>query len=600
MDFARKATASMHKLPATPATGSGKPNINSLPAELLIKILSRVSSDTPWKIVDLGLVCRAWYAVTEHSSAFWANVVSNEWRFPSLYVISAAAPRTRFLDIYSSALKQSLPYYIAVSLDISPFLELSALGASKSTLLWTLAPHSQRLVSLSLVIPSEGDLQQFYDFLSLDLSSLVELSLATPPLTLSYITDAVVVPLPVAEDVEYKPLPSSALPRILTVRVTGSLFGPWLARPSLEHLHIVGTGAESRITDRVRTCGLLIGGLQGCPRLETLEVDNTLPLWTMEYEIPVVKAWPDAHALQMLHTCTVRDDPEWVVKFTACLHRAPLPTSAMLDVTLSAPQGFIPTAGGGVSCDSSLSNDPHIQFFTEEMCALAFQRPADGHSDTAPIRMELNTVLRVYAGDKQRLELKVSPELLTLFKTRFGMSFPEALVFQIFMEPRLARTFQYPMPLRPDIAELVLDLGDRMPDTRWWREFFRFFKHVRRMEVRARDALALFQFLSGKPEDMTGLCPAERLRLQIAQCGIPSKEFMEEFTLVGMDFRMPDSDEGEIAQMVVDTFVKRKADGRQVPRDVTLRYRGARRPAFEERVVSGLEGVVRCVVVASS
>ncbi|TFK86191.1 hypothetical protein K466DRAFT_587421 [Polyporus arcularius HHB13444] len=82
-------------------------------------------------MVELGTVCRAWYVVTKHSLSFWANVVSSKWLLPSLSVISSDTLRTRFLETYASALKKSLPFYFAVSLDISQFVE----GASKSSLL---------------------------------------------------------------------------------------------------------------------------------------------------------------------------------------------------------------------------------------------------------------------------------------------------------------------------------------------------------------------------------------------------------------------------------------------------------------------------------
>ncbi|RDX45130.1 hypothetical protein OH76DRAFT_1408405 [Lentinus brumalis] len=568
-------------------------NISDLPTELLINVLSRVSSDTPWRMVDLALVCRAWYAVTKHSSAFWANVVSNTWRFPSLSIISSDALRTRFLGTYASALKRSLPYYLDISLDISQFLELNMSGASKSTLLWMLAPPSKRLVSLSLVISSESDLQQFYDFLSLDLCALEELSLATPPLTLSNFAGAVLVlPLPMPEDLEYRQLPSSALPHLYTLRVTGFLFGPWLARPSLKHLHLVGADATARISDRVRTGGLLLGGLQGCPNLETLEVVNTFPVWTMPYEVPVVDAWPHSHALQKLRSCTVRDEPEWAIKFVKYLHNAPLPASATLDVTLVSPQSSTPSGGPGLSYPHKLPDDMEILFFTEHLCALAFRR----RGDTVPIRMELDTALRVYAGDRKRVELKFTPQLLAQSRKRYGLTFPETLVTQIMANPELARTFD-DRTLRPEIAELVVDLGDRLTDKLWWQLFFRFFGHVRRLEVRARDALSLFQFLSGKPKDLSA---DQHLSFLVAARSLPSEEFVEAFTLVGVDFRTQGSDEGEIARMVVDAFVRRKAEGLVVPKEVTLRYRGARRPAFEERVSSGLDGVVRCVVVGSS
>ncbi|TFK78118.1 hypothetical protein K466DRAFT_592904 [Polyporus arcularius HHB13444] len=462
-------------------------------------------------------------------------------------------------------------------------------GASKSTLLWMLAPSSKRLVSLTLVISPESDLQQFYDFLSLDLCALEELSLATPPLTFSNFAGAVLV-LPL--HLEYRQLPSSALPRLHTLRVTGFLFGPWLARPTLKHLHLVGADATARISDRVRTCGLLLGGLQGCPNLETLEVDNTIPVWTMSYEMPVVDAWPHSHALQKLRSCTVHDEPEWASKFVKYLHSAPLPASATLDMTLVLPRSRTPSGGAGVCLPHKPPDGMEFLFFTEHLCALAFRR----RGDTAPIHMELDTALRVYAGDRKRLELKFTPELLAQSRKRYGLTFPETLVTQIMANAQLARTFD-DQTLRPEIAELVVDLGDRLTDTLWWQLFFRFFGHARRLEVRARDALSLFQFLSGKPKDLSA---DQRLSFLVAARSLPSEEFVEVFTLVGVDLRTQGSDEGEIARMVVDAFVRRQAEGLAVPREVTLRYRGARRPAFEERVSSGLDGVVRCVVVGSS
>ncbi|RDX45149.1 hypothetical protein OH76DRAFT_1486598 [Lentinus brumalis] len=126
---------------ASCASGRGVLNISDLPTELLIMTLSR------------------------------ANLVSHKWRFPSLSVISSDALRTRFLESYASALKGSLPYYLDISFDISQFLEFNMAGASKSTLLWTLA-RTRNAWSLSLVIAFAGDLQQSYGFLSLNLCAL--------------------------------------------------------------------------------------------------------------------------------------------------------------------------------------------------------------------------------------------------------------------------------------------------------------------------------------------------------------------------------------------------------------------------------------------
>ncbi len=285
---------------------------------------------------------------------------------------------------------------------------------------------------------------------------------------------------------------------------------------------------------------------------------------------------------------------EWAIKFAKCLYNAPLPTSATLDVTLVPPQSHTTaSAGAGVSLPHTLPNDQEILFFAEHLCALAFRR---GDGNLEPIRMELNTALRVYAGNMKRLELKLTPELLAQFRKRDGLTFAEMLVMQIMANLQLTRMFD-DQTLRPEIAELVVDLGDRLTDTLWWRQFFRFFGHARRLEVRARDALALFRFLSGKPDELS---PEQHLSFLVAPCSLPAEEFVEAFTLVGVDFRKQDSDEGEVARMVVDAFAKRQAEGWQVPREVTLRYRGARRPAFEERVSGGLESVVRCVGVSSS
>ncbi|RPD69468.1 hypothetical protein L226DRAFT_563384 [Lentinus tigrinus ALCF2SS1-7] len=571
-------------------------NINDLPTELLIQILSQVSSDTPWQMVTLGLVCRSWYAVTKYSPAFWANVVANAWRFPSAPIAGSVPSRICFLDTYATALERSLPFYFSASLDISQVLTYyPAAGALKRTLLSTLAPHSQRLVSLSLVLAPEEHMQECHDFLKLTLPVLEELSLTTPT-ALSFPNNSmnIAIPLPALDDPAYRPLPSSALPRLHTLHVTGTLFGPWLARPTLKHLHISGSDAFS---DRVPTHGMLLGGLQDCPALETLDIDSALPVWTtMPYDVSLVDEWPHAHALQNLRRCTVRDAHEWTPKFIQFLYAAPLPAATVLYITLAPSTSLMSLAGRDGYRDRILA-DPQA-WFSRDLCALAFSHQPH------PIRMELNKhALRVHAGDKKRLELTFSPALLAQFRARFGLTFAEALIMQIAVDPPLARMFD-DSALRPDIDELVLDLGVRAPAPLWWRLFFRFFGHVRRLVMRAHDAFALFGALNGKPDPEE--CPLGRnageevlLRYVRAQ-SLPAEEFVEEFVLLGVDMRFQGSEEEELARLILGAFARRKAAGCRVPREFTLRYRGAPRPAFEERVKCRLEGLIRCLPWASS
>ncbi|RPD61498.1 hypothetical protein L227DRAFT_610497 [Lentinus tigrinus ALCF2SS1-6] len=591
-------------------------NINDLPTELLIQILSQVSSDTPWQMVTLGLVCRSWYAVTKYSPAFWANVVANAWQFPSAPIAGSVPSRICFLDTYATALERSLPFYFSASLDISQVLTYyPAAGALKRTLLSTLAPHSQRLVSLSLVLAPEEHMQECHDFLKLPLPVLEEVSLTTLT-ALSFPNNSmnIAIPLPAPDDLAYRSLPPCALPRLHTLHVNGTFFGPWLARPTLKHLHISGSDTFS---DRVPTHGMLLGGLQACPALETLDIDTALPVWTtMPYDVSLVDEWPHAHALQNLRRCTVRDAHEWTPKFIQFLYAAPLPAATMLYITLGPSTNLMSLADRDGFRDR-IPADPQM-WFSRDLCALAFSHQPH------PIRMELNKhalwgeaaptisrasgvaaphALRVHAGDKKRLELTFSPALLAQFRARFGLTFAEALIMQIAVDPPLARMFD-DSALRPNIDELVLDLGARAPAPLWWRLFFRFFGHVRRLVVRAHDASALFGALNGKPDPEE--CPLGRnageeelLRYVRAQF-LPAEEFVEEFVLLGVDMRFQGSEEEELARLILGAFARRKAAGCRVPREFTLRYRGVPRPAFDERVKCGLEGLVRCVVVGSS
>ncbi len=242
---------------ASSASGRGVLNISDLPTEFVISTLSQVLMFAG-SLADGGLVCCAWYAVMKHLSAFWANVVFHKWCFPSLAVISSDALCPYFLESYASVLEGSLTYYLAVSLDISQFLEFNMAGASKSTL--DARPHSERLVSL--VIAFAGDLQQSYDFLSLNLCALSGDIFFRTSRTLSWPW--------------YYRFPSRrtssirSSPRLLTAPQAPDFACHWLARPSLNHVPIVRSTPQ-----QVSSTGLAHHAAHGSRDFRG--IDNPLP-----------------------------------------------------------------------------------------------------------------------------------------------------------------------------------------------------------------------------------------------------------------------------------------------------------------------------------
>ncbi|TFK86190.1 hypothetical protein K466DRAFT_159632 [Polyporus arcularius HHB13444] len=126
--------------------------------------------------------------------------------------------------------------------------------------------------------------------------------------------------LPVPEDFQYRQLPSSALPRLhnsarhwLPLRPMARPPNPQVPAPPCDRRY----SAHQRVSADRRPAGGLA--------LETLEVDNLLLVRSMSYEVPVMDEWPHWHALQKLRSRTVRDEPEWAIKFANAFttHRSP-------------------------------------------------------------------------------------------------------------------------------------------------------------------------------------------------------------------------------------------------------------------------------------
>ncbi|RDX43097.1 hypothetical protein OH76DRAFT_1410423 [Lentinus brumalis] len=518
--------------------------MNHLPAELLVQILSVVQSDKPWFLTHLRLVCRAWNDVVEGSPQFWANVVSNVWRVPLLPATRQETSRDTLvvLNKYRDALKRSEPYLLTVALDLTRTVSLD-----KQSLISTLAPHSPRLVSLSIVLSvSPNPIFEFYQLLERDLNSIEDLTVISPAIP-------AVRPRNTGS-FACRRLPPSALPRLRTLRIAAVFLGLSLARPSLKHLSVYAPSGISHM--RLDHWVLVICVLQDCRSLETLEIIEALPLIPEPYDPDL---WSNSGNLSTLRSCIIKDTPDRVARFATLLLDAPVPTDADLNVTLTPPASDI---AGTIM---------HPRLFS-----LAFHRFLPGEVG----RVEIDSTLRVYAGDRKRFEFAMAPALQAELVR--GLPFA-VLVTASRIGPDGPRTKKADLlhgVFSPNIQELRIRLaGD--PPVGWWVTLLRLFRHLRRLEVRLRDITSLVEHLRSALESKKSTLGA-----------------VEELVLLGV--RVVEEDQDSLARSFVSAFSSCKSAGLWAPRRCVLRYRGRRLPVFERLLTMGLADVIDDLVVYSS
>ncbi|TFK93338.1 hypothetical protein K466DRAFT_594461 [Polyporus arcularius HHB13444] len=518
--------------------------MNHLPAEVLVQILSVVQSDKPWLLPHLRLVCRAWNDMVEGSPRFWANVVSNVWRVPLLPATRQETPRDSLvlLNTYRDALKRSEPYFLTVALDLTRNVSLD-----KQNLISTLAPHSPRLVSLSIILSTSHPIFEFHQLLERDLNSLEDLTVMLPTGT----TSSPSIP---NSFVYHHTLPPSALPRLRNLRIAAVFLGLYLARPSLKHLSVYAPSGISHM--RLDHWGLVICVLQDCRSLETLEIIEALPLISEPYDPDL---WSNSGNLSTLRSCIIKDTPDRVARFATLLRDAPVPTDADLNVTLTPPASDI---AGTIM---------HPRLFS-----LAFHRFLPGEVG----RVEIDSTLRVYAGDRKCFEFAMAPALQAELVR--GLPFA-VLVTASRIGPDGPRTKKADLlhgVFSPNIQELRIRLaGD--PPVGWWVTLLRLFRHLRRLEVRLREITSLVEHLRSALESKKSTLGA-----------------VEELVLLGV--RVTEEDQDNFARSFVSAFSSCKSAGLWAPRRCVLRYRGRRLPVFERLLTMGLADVIDDLVVYSS
>ncbi|RDX45119.1 hypothetical protein OH76DRAFT_1559306 [Lentinus brumalis] len=385
-------------------------SITSLPTEIVVQILSSASTEEPWLLYQLGHVCGGWRAIVEDSPRFWANVVANTWYFPNL-------SQHDMLASYCDAIRRSAPHLLAVSVDLSMNSMASRAYVSRN-FVDALLPYGQRLSSVALVVDGKTA-RSLHHLLHRGLPNLEELAVTICG------SDSMFDCLSRYQLYQFPE--REALSRLHTLRTSGVLLGPWLAGPSLAHLHVTGVPQDD--DSRVLSWGLFIQVLEHCP-LKTLKLCDALPMLVWPEETEMLLGWPGSGALQALRNCIVQDKAAAIMSFSMFLCTAPLPLDALLDITFTSSK--------------------KMHCFSDNIFSLAFCR-GPPHLTR---RVELDKSLRVYVGDKKLTEMKLPLPLVP--------SAPESLAHALFLDmpfdlqvrDRQAQSIR----ADPDVTELVLTL----------------------------------------------------------------------------------------------------------------------------------------------